>query len=204
MGSKCDYWFADDIKYGLSVVTQPTAEPVSVDEVKDNARIDGTEEDLWIERKIKAVRELAEVYTKRTFVTTTLRLTLDYFPSVEFYLPRPKLQTVTSLKYYDNDGTQQTLGASNDIVDAYTEPGRITPAYNVSWPSARQQAKSIEVIYVAGYGDPGDVPQSIKDAIIVGVTQFYEYRGDEGEKPMSQLPEASKALLMSQSWGFLG
>jgi len=201
--TRCNYWWDDDIKYGLSVSTAPTAEPVSVAEVKANAIIGIDDDDTLIENKIKAARELCEVFIKRAFVSRTLRLTLDQFPAWEFYLPRPPLVSVTSVKYLDSDGTQQTITAADYTVDTYTEPGRITPAYNLSWPSGRVHTNAIEVIYVAGYGAATAVPQSIKDAISMTVTQWYANRGDEGDKHLSQLPAAAKSLLRSQAWGFL-
>jgi uncharacterized phiE125 gp8 family phage protein len=201
--TRCKYWWDDDIKFGLSVVTAPTAEPVTVSEVKANARIDIDDDDTLIARKIIAARELAEVYIKRSFVTQTLRLTLDQMPGWMFYLPRPPLVSVTSVKYVDLNGTQQTISSGNYIVDTYSHPGRITPAYNVDWPSAREQINAIEVVYVAGYGAASAVPQSIKEAIALTVTQYYENRGDEGDKPLSDLPRAAKALLRAQSWGYL-
>lgn len=130
-----DYWFDDTVKFGLSVVTHPTEEPVSIQEVKDNSRIDGTDHDEWIAEAIIEARELCEVYCKRRLVTTSLRLSLDHFPAGPFYVPSPPLQSVTSLKYYDTSGVQHTLTANTDYtVDTYTEPGRITPAYGTNWP----------------------------------------------------------------------
>jgi uncharacterized phiE125 gp8 family phage protein len=203
LASRCEYWWDDDIKFGLSVVTAPTAEPVSVSEVKANARIDIDDDDTLVARKITAARELAEVYIKRSFVTQTLRLTLDYMPGWMFYLPRPPLVSVTTVKYIDVDGVQQTIPSSDYIVDAYSHPGRITPAYNDEWPTPRLQMNAIEVVYVAGYGAASAVPQSIKDAIAMTVTQYYENRGDEGDTPLSELPRGAKSLLRSQSWGYL-
>ena len=201
--TRCSYWWDDNVKFGLSVSVAPTAEPVSVDDVKNHARIDIDDDDVLVENKIKAARELCETYIKRAFVSRTLRLTLDEMPAWEFYLPRPPLVSVTSVKYIDSSGTQQTISASDYSVDIYTEPGRITPAYGLSWPSGRAHTNAIEVIYVAGYGAAASVPQSIKDAIAMTVTQYYWNRGDEGDKPLTEIPRGAKSLLRSQAWGYL-
>lgn len=202
--TRCSYWWDDDVKYGLSVVTAPTLEPVTVADVKINAGITHDDDDVWLSRRIVSARQLAEVFLKRTFVETSWRLTLDALPS-QFYLPRPTLRSVTTFKYLDTDGTQQTLDSSNYTVDIYTEPGRITPAYNVTWPLYRQHTNCIEIIYKAGYGTTAaSVPQGIRDAIVWTVTKWYEFRGDAEDEEPSALPQAAKSLLRAHSWGFLG
>ena len=204
VSTRCAYWWGDDVKYGLSVVTPPALEPVTVADVKLNAGITHDEDDVWLSRRIVSARQLAEVFIKRTFIETSWRLTLDELPS-QFYLPRPTLRSVTTFKYLDTSGVQQTLDASNYTVDIYTEPGRITPAYNVSWPTYRQHTNCIEVIYKAGYGTTAaSVPQGIRDAIVLTVTQWYENRGDEGDKELGVLPSTVKTLLRANAWGFLG
>lgn len=202
--SRCEYWWDDTVKYGLSISAAPTLEPVTPEDVRDNAHIDLTDDDTWLLGRIQSARLLAEKYIKRAFIETTFRLTLDAFPSGAFYLPRPTLRSVTSVKYLDANGTQQTLSASNYTVDIYTEPGRIVPAYGLSWPTHRQDTNSIEVIYKAGYGTTaGSVPRSVRDAIIATVTQWYFNRGDDGDKPMSELPACAKTLLRCEAWGYL-
>lgn len=193
----------DSFPWALSIVTEPATEPVSVSDVKLNARVEIAEDDLFIAQRIVSARRLAEAFTKRTFVTTTLRLNLDYFPSWEIFLKRPPLVSVTWIKYTDTNGTQQTISSGDYTVDTYSEPGRVTPAYGVSWPSGREHTNSIEVKYVAGYGAASAVPQSIKDAITLTVTQWYENRGDDGEKKLSELPAAAKSLLSAEGWGYL-
>lgn len=197
-----NYWWDETTKWSLSLVTGPTVWPVTEDEIKANALIDIDDGDTWVESRIKSATQLCEVFLKRSFCTTSWRLSLDRFPN-EFYLPRPPLISVASIKYLDLDGVQQTLASNQYTVDAYSEPGRITPAYNVSWPTHRDHTNSIEVLYSAGYGAAAAVPQSIKDAIIFTVTQWHENRGDEGDKTLTELPAAAKALLRANSWGYL-
>lgn len=201
--SSCDYWWEDAVRFGLTVQTAATAEPVTVQEVQEHSRIDSAELSVvnWIARSIIAAREKCETFLKRRFVSTTLRLTLEEWPEM-FYLPSPPLVSVTSIKYHDLSGVQQTLSASDYLADTYTQPGRIAPAYGVSWPSARAQLNSIEVLYVAGYGAASAVPWAIKQAILFTVGTWYEMRENLGAT-VQELPDTAKALLRSQSWGYL-
>lgn len=196
--SRCDYWFDEGVRYALTVETEPTQEPVTEAEARDHCRIDIRDSDPWLTTSIAAARRLCETYTKRCFIDQRLRLSLDAFPATDFWLPRPPLISVVSLKYLDTNGTQQTLATNQYSVDTYSEPGRITPAYNVSWPNHRVFTNSIEVLYRAGYSSPENVPENVKLAILVAVDCWNEDR--EGKQA---LPEQSKALLATASWGFL-
>jgi uncharacterized phiE125 gp8 family phage protein len=182
----------------------PPVEPVTIREVRNQAHIDDAHVNqlAWIAAAIIAAREKAEIFIKRRFVSTTLRLSLDAFPTWEFYLPSPPLVSVTSIKYRDQSNVQQTVSSSDYTVDTYSEPGRITPAYGGSWPDALRHTNSIEVVYVAGYGDRSSVPMAIKQAILMTVATWNENRENLAPN-MMELPDTAKALLQSHSWGYL-
>lgn len=204
--SRCDYWWDDGVRYGLQVgyrvddndPATPAEEPITLTEARKNSRIDLAEDDDWIRDAIQEARELCEVFTKRCFVQTKVRLTLDSFPAWEFYLPRPPLISVSSIKYRDSAGVLQTIDSSDYTVDTAREPGRITPAYGESWPESRGHTNDVEVIYLAGYGAADDVPAKVKRAVKVTVSAWNEDR--EGARG---LPDAAKSLLRANSWGFL-
>jgi uncharacterized phiE125 gp8 family phage protein len=195
---RCEYWWDEGVRYSLSVNTEPTDEPLSVAELRDHARIDISDGDSWASDSITAARQLCEAFTHRRFCTTSLRLSLDAFPTWQFYLPSPKLISVTTLKYYDLNNTQQTYSSASYTVDTYSEPGRITPIYNGSWPTALNRTNAIEVIYSAGYGAANAVPSCVKRAIACTVAAWNENR--EGQQ---ELPLQAKAMLRSVKWGFL-
>lgn len=199
-----DYWFDDTVKFGLSVVTHPAEEPVSLLDVKQNSRIDGTDSDEWIAEAIIEARELAETFCKRRFVSTTLRLTLDHFPAGVLYLPSPPLQSVTSIEYLDVDGTSTTLDDAEYAVDSYTEPGRVKMLAGASWPATATEMNAVEVTYVAGYGEAPVVPRAAKAAIRRLVATWFENRESLNVgNVVNELPMDVKALLGSLRWGFL-
>lgn len=82
------------------------------------------------------------------------------------------------IKYYGTDNTVSYFDASNYIFDYQSEPGRIVLAYGKSWPSTTlRPANGICVTYITGYGAAGsNVPQNIKNAILLMVGHFYENR----------------------------
>jgi hypothetical protein len=66
---------------------QPTIEPITVEELKLFARIDGTTEDLLLQGFIKSVREATELYLGRALITRTIRMIMDFWPGYYNYFP---------------------------------------------------------------------------------------------------------------------
>lgn len=186
-----------DIHTALSLVTAPTTEPVTVDDFKSHSRIDADEEDAsTITGYLKASRKLVETYLRRQLITATYRFSLDRFPCDCIELPLPPVQSVSALAYVDSDGTTQTWDSSNYRLDTYSEPARIEPAYNVSWPTIRCVSNAVNVTFVCGYGAAGAVPDTIKTAIKITTAVLFEMRDVS-----APLPEQAKHLLMSERWG---
>ncbi|RKN86747.1 head-tail connector protein [Paenibacillus ginsengarvi] len=178
---------------GLKVITPPPVEPVTLGEVKTQLRIDAddTDYDDILSPLIVAAREWCEGYQNRAYITQTLELALDEWPCKGVInLPRPELQSVTSLTYFNADGASAVWPNENYVVDDYSFVARLVKAKGVPWPSeCLTAANGIRVRYVAGYGDSGDdVPQKIKQAIMLLTIHWYE-------NGMCDPPPAVKSLL---------
>lgn len=162
----------------LEVLTPPAEEPVSLEEAKLHLKQEVEEDDDLIEAMIAAAREWAESYLNRALVTQTIRLSLPCFPGgcQVIELPRPRLIEVTELAYVDGDGADQVMTEDRYQVDIRREPGRLAPAYGLSWPATRRVFNAVSVTYQAGYGDADDVPQCVKRAMLVMIGGLYENR----------------------------
>lgn len=179
---------------GLSVVTPPTAEPVSLAEAKAHCRVSVADDAGLIAGYLMAARIHAEVYTGRALSTQTLQFTIDGdWPCDRIDLPRPPLQSVTAITYSDTAGATQTLAADQYRVDTTAHQGFVERAYGVIWPAVRDQARTIVVTYVAGYAQ---IPEPIRQAILLLVGHFYENREAVviGQAP-TELPMGVDALL---------
>lgn len=132
---------------GLKVITPPAAEPVKIEEVRAQLRIELDDEsyDDILQPLITAAREWCEGYQNRAYVEQTLELALDYWPRGQtIELPRPPLRSVTSVVY-----GSETWDSANYAVDDYSFIGRIVAK---SWPpGALPDVNGIKVRYVAGY-----------------------------------------------------
>lgn len=184
---------------GLLLVTAPTLEPVTLPEAKLHVRELSDDQDSLIENLIKAAREEAEAYTGRAFCTQTWKLTRRNFPC-EFVLPNPPLVSVTHVKYYDADGTLQTIDSSDYRVTATSEPGCIEPAYGEAWPTPRDISEAVEVQYVAGYSGTAatsvtNTPQGIKHAILLMVGEWYEHRENASAMNLKEISLAARRML---------
>jgi hypothetical protein len=179
----------------LSITTQPYAEPLHRDEVKTYSRItSGTADDKLIDRLIASARRHVENFTHRQLICATWTLAVDRFPAIVWGVRAPAMQplvldnlwfrpgvdsihlnigpvaSVSSLKYLDTTGTQQTLATDRYFVDTVTEPGRVTPVYGSSWPAALFRVNAVQVQFVAGYAAPLTADAAANTVTIKGRT----------------------------------
>jgi uncharacterized phiE125 gp8 family phage protein len=169
------------MKWSLTLVTGPTAEPISLTDAKMWLRLDHSAEDDLVSGLIQMVREAVEERGISVF-TQTWDLTLDYFPHGAIDIPKAPLQSITSVKYTDTDGVEQTLAASAYQVDTKSGIPRVAAVYGTVWPSTRHELNAVTVRFVAGYGTLGatpDVPERILQAMRLALTTAYAIRSDE-------------------------
>jgi uncharacterized phiE125 gp8 family phage protein len=183
---------------GLSLVTPPTIEPVSLAEAKAHLRVTEADDDALIAGYILAARHAAESYIRGALITQTWDYSLDYcWPVVSVRgmckyrteLPLHPIQSVTSVSYVDENGTTQTLSPSLYTVHIRGPVAYIEKAYDQDFPSIRSVPEAITVRFVVGY-QPDAVPDPIKAAIMLGIERLYDRCGDEG-----MVDQARTALL---------
>jgi len=175
-------------KYGdrrWSVTTTPIIEPITVEELKLYAKIDGSTEDDLLDILISAVRGAMERYLGRALLEQTITLTMDFWPGWVIYLPMPPLISVTSIVTLDEDNTATTYSSDNYYVDVITDPGRIVLKQSVTAPNnTSRYYGGYRIIYKAGYGgDAEDVPKAIKQAMLIWCSIIYETRTFMEEPP---------------------
>lgn len=185
----------------LKLITPAAELAVSLADVKAHLRVDTTDEDTLITAYIAAAAELAEQATGRALMPQTWELTLDAFPEA-FEITRVPAASITSLKYWDATGTQQTMGTglytldnSDDFGNAY-----VVPVYAGMWPVNRDQINAVALRYLAGYATAAAVPDSIKAWIKLQVGAMYENRQAEGAVQTYALGFADRLLDRYKVW----
>jgi len=186
----------------LSLVTAPGIEPISLQEAKDHLRVTHAVEDALIDQLIVAARQHIDGrdgWLGRQLITAIWDLTLDRFPAADYIsLPLPPVQSITSITYIDDNGTQQTLSSAKYVLSAgkHWRP-RADLAYDEIWPTTRDQPGAVTVRIVCGYGsNPADVPASITAALKIMIGDLYENRQSVviGQS-VAEIPRAADALL---------
>jgi uncharacterized phiE125 gp8 family phage protein len=184
------------VKY--RVEEPPAKEPITLDEAKAHLRILTSDDDEYITALIETAREYCEEYTGRALITQTIEAFVDEAPPAAITLPKPPLQTVASVVFTAEDGTETTAPATDYHVDANGFYGVITLKSGKSWPSPTLLPSSgIKITYDAGYGDDEtDVPRRIRQAMLLLIGHWYEHREEISiQNQAFQIPVAAKALL---------
>jgi uncharacterized phiE125 gp8 family phage protein len=127
----------DSCNFGISVVKQAPASP----------------EDNWLTNMIQTIREEAEKYQGRSFMTTEWELILDKWSCKNYIeIEKSPIQSVESIKYTDYQGVEHTLDSSKYYLDLDQFWPRICLKYGESWPSdILQESGAIRIAFTAGY-----------------------------------------------------
>lgn len=169
------------------LTTAPQVPILTADDAREQCRIDDSAEDTYLQKLIARATRHCEDICKRAFVTQVWTLTMDgwcdcrYVTDGIIYVPRPPLLAVSGtvlgatlgITYLDSNGSSQTLSASDYRVDATSEPGRIEPAYGVTWPTLRDAIGNVSIVHSCGYGSTSaSVPEAIHHAIAMLVAHW--------------------------------
>jgi uncharacterized phiE125 gp8 family phage protein len=175
------------------VITEPTVEPITVDELKFFSRIDTTAEDTLLQGFIKAARRATESYLGRALNTQTIKMVMDFWPDYSVDLPAPPLISIDKVATVDEDDVETTYSSSNYYVVTESIPGKIVLKQSVTAPINTDRDYSGYLIqFQAGYGDSAtDVPQPIREGIKVWAASVYATRTFDPKNP----PPEARAFL---------
>jgi uncharacterized phiE125 gp8 family phage protein len=167
----------DRNRFRYSLTTPPTLEPVTLDEAKLFARVDGTADDALVTSLIVSARQNVEGQTGRSLIDQTRTATLDFLPNAnEYELAFRPISSVTSIKAYNDDGTSEAVDVGSDIIVDESN-ARIALKADAASITGDRQMEVFEIVYVAGYGaTAADVPEWAKTAIKMLVSHYYENR----------------------------
>lgn len=152
---------------GYSVIGPPSCEPLHINDVRQHVKQDIADDDNLIDIYLGSARSYAEELTKKQFVAARYQYKFDAFPTGygngfnldydvslqgnAILLPKAPVIEIESIQYIDTGGAQQTMSATDYVVDAMSEPARITPVFGKIWPISRPQIGAVWVTFKAGY-----------------------------------------------------
>ena len=172
----------------LTLVTAPTTEIVTLAEAKVHCRVDSYDLDGRIAGLILSAREWAQAFTGRHIRTQTWDLTLDSFPIV-IEVPAFPVQSITSIKYDDANGVEQTLSAGAYQTDLLAPWPTIEA--KASWPATYDQPNAVRVRFVSGYADNHPDLSVFREAMLLHV----EAHLDRDPRAMQSLVSAAQSML---------
>lgn len=168
----------------LRLITPPATLPVTLEEARLYAHIDATDDDLLLQGSIEAAVNALDGrhgFLGRALEAQTWELVLDCFPVSEIVLPFGPVASVTSVKYDDTDGTEQTVAAESYVLDNVSQfEGRVIPVSGFAWPATMAKVGAARVRFVAGTGTPAQVHQCILEMVACA----YDARG-QGNKMLT-------------------
>ena len=144
--------------------TAPASEPITLADARAYLGIvqaADTGRDAIISTHIAAARTWAEQYCRIAVITQTWELYLDSFSDSITLLG--KLQSVTSVKYYDTSDALQT--ASNTLYYVDTVNSAIVLKDGSAWPTTKTRPNAVVIEYVTGFGNAAAIPEDIKTAL---------------------------------------
>lgn len=134
----------------MPLITGPTAEPVTLAQVKAHLRIDAdiTDDDALLASLIPAARAQAEHRTGRRFGVQTWSRVLGGFPAGPLILPDPPIVAIVSIQYDDPAGAEQTLAPTAYRVRLAGEPAAVRPVS--AWPETLVEEGVVRITYSCG------------------------------------------------------
>ncbi|MHA6641344.1 head-tail connector protein [Mesorhizobium sp. A623] len=148
----------------------PAVEPVTLDHVKQQCRIDATDDDALLGRLMKTARAHVEEYCNCRFAEQTIASECDSFADFARLSEGP-LKSVTSISYVDPAGVEQTLDtAVYEEHKTGLEPS-IGLKPDQAWPRIKPGSR---ITLTAIYG--GSMPDSVQHAMLTFIDDAYHHR----------------------------
>lgn len=149
------------------LVTSPTVEPVTLEEVKVFARIDCNDDDSLLIDSIARARQFAEAHTKRRFASQTWKMVLDKSDLTScLEVEKFKVDSITSITVYDEDDAS-TLVPSSEYSLYFNKIVFDLSVYEY------RKFDSMEIVYDIG---ASETPELVKRSILQIVATWYEHR----------------------------
>lgn len=169
---------------GLTLITPPSIVPVSLLTLRKQLNIadDDTTHDARLSAMASDAAEYVERHTRRSMITQVFQFTTTWRKLIE--LPRPPLQSVTSIVITDINDAESTLNADDYEVVTGRFPGVVIMPDDT--PSLRD-LEPVRIRFTAGYGaNAGNVPAAMREIIARIVTFYFEPGRGDINMPMPQ------------------
>ena len=159
------------------LIAAPTETPISVAEVRANSIVEDPAQEAFLTALIAAATGHLDGWTGilgRCLCTQTWRQDYTCFMR-NMRLPLVPVASVTSVKYYDAAGDEQTYAASTSVLLEDELGAYVRFKDEAVFPAVRSLEPAVNITYVAGTAAAA-VPASIKQAMLLLVGHWNENR----------------------------
>ena len=187
-----------DAHNALEIVTAPTETPIALSEVKDQLRIEHSDDDALLTRLIDVAVAFTDAQGAlgKAMITQTWAQWVESDPPRIVRLSLGPFQSLDAVRYYDVDGALQNDDVNNYNVFGFAAHATIQPKDGESWPDTQERGDAIQLEFTVGYGDTADdVPATLRHALMLLIGHWYDNREQSGMEELSNIPYGFDALL---------
>lgn len=179
---------------GQVLLQAPASEPVSLAEAKVHLRLLGSDDDQLVASLVTASRRVVEARTGLCLIAQEWMCFRDNWPGDGVIaLPVAPVLGVEEIGVFGEDDSQAVIDPAHYVVDGAARPARVMLRGSRCWPRPGRAVNGIGIRLLAGFGaNASDVPQPLRQAVLLLVAHFFAQRGDEAGPA---LPVGLSALL---------
>lgn len=179
----------------LSRLTPPSQPLLTVAAAQAQCRVTSPDEHALIADYVGVVSDYLDAQSGvlgEALVTQTWRLTFSAAPGPLVDIPLGPVQSIAAISYVDVAGAAQVVPSAN-----YRLVGNVVELVDgAAWPVVDARLAAFWIDFVAGYGMPAEVPQTVRQLARLMVADLYENRQATGDQS-AQMSEAFKSLMAS-------
>ena len=153
----------------FKTTSEPTTEPITLEQLKDRLRIGSTcDFDAELGLILTQARKQVEADTYRRLITQTVVGYMDAFRWVrEIEIRLAPVSAVTGISYTSQDSVVTTFAASRYSTDFSATPPRIILKTNEQWEYTEENTpNAVAITMTSGYGAASAVPAAAKLAVV--------------------------------------
>ncbi|MCS7159931.1 MAG: phage head-tail connector protein [Gemmatales bacterium] len=165
--------------------------PVTLQQAREQCRIAGSYDDATLTRLIQVANEYLGTHFGIYCVRANFLWRTNWPDSSVIALPVWPVSGVSSVKYIDEAGAEQTLAETEYEVLTYGVPAAIVSRRAPNWMDVHQPGRTRLIFWpttspssvlpvtirgVSGWDSVGDIPAAIQHAILLLVSEWYERR----------------------------
>lgn len=176
-------------------ITPPTAEPLTLAEVKAHLRLDEVQEDALLAALITTAREHLERETGLCLMQQSWRLYLDDWPADGIIkIARSPVQVIQAFTVFDAQGAPLQVSLEDHLLDGAARPARLWLRHPAK---PGRSLNGIEIDFTAGFGEAGtDVPDTLKRAMLIHIGHMFAFRGViSPEQQPAGIPDGYERLI---------